>query len=276
MSIYKNEIGYSLEELKSVLRILESELRKKNLEKDKLRDLLLNIGGLIASLRVLIDGYKKEMDYLAMSKLSNLTSQNLQESEKGGQINFSLKDLFDIFRYPSFPIDQLDMLEYYISNLHILFLHASDKLSDEYYREKLYNVVVKVRAIVDQVSMMIGNEITVLSRLGGLVPFIALKGFGENWIVAVSYLQSLEIAINKSIKRLGIELKGSFGFKDKFKLVFNKLEEDSKDIARLEEKLPPIFWELRNKVVHSGYEPNEKELNTIITWTIQLLQRLEK
>jgi len=46
-----------------------------------------------------------------------------------------------------------------------------------------------------------------------------------------------------------------------------------KNLAKFEEKLSNVFWDLRNKIVHAGYEPTDDELSTITTWILQLLEK---
>lgn len=84
----------------------------------------------------------------------------------------------------------------------------------------------------------------------------------------------MEIIVNKLIKRLDVKISENAGFKDRFKAVAGSLKSKDVRLAELEEKLPPIFWDVRNKVVHDGYEPNAEELNTIITWVSQVLEKL--
>jgi len=77
------------------------------------------------------------------------------------------------------------------------------------------------------------------------------------------------------VKNFNIQVKGKAGFKEKFQAVVKVLRDKAVELAKLEEQLPSVFRDLRNKVVHAGYEPNNEELNTIITWTLQILEKLK-
>lgn len=83
------------------------------------------------------------------------------------------------------------------------------------------------------------------------------------------------MVINELAKSLDIEIPKGGGFKEKFKAVTEKLSDKDVKLAKLEVQLPQVFWDLRHKVVHAGYEPNNEELNTIISWTLQILKKLE-
>ncbi|MEM2419500.1 MAG: hypothetical protein QXL38_00755 [Candidatus Bathyarchaeia archaeon] len=158
----------------------------------------------------------------------------------------------------------------YSETLLTLFAHASAKLSDEYYREKLYALIPKIESLIERVSIATGYGISISARLGAIVDLTSTWGLGENWATSMIHLQALEIAINKTLEKLNVKAEG--GFKDKFKKLVEKIG-DSK-FLELERMLPDPFWNLRNKVVHEGYEPSNEELNIIVEWTSRILEKL--
>jgi hypothetical protein len=173
------------------------------------------------------------------------------------------------------PIEDIEGLITHISILLTLFTHAHEKLSNEYYREKLYEIVPKIEGLLNNVKVSLKVEVGVLPKLGSLIYKVAPWDFGEKWIVAIAYLQAFEIIINILAEYFNIEIKDGKGFKDKFKAVIKELSsaKGQIELVKLEEKIPEIFWDIRNKVVHRGYEPSKEELDTIIFWTSQLLEK---
>ena len=143
-------------------------------------------------------------------------------------------------------------------------------------REKVYEVVSRVEAVLENVSSRLGGYAMPLAKLGRLKPLIAELSLDESWMTAIVYLQSLEIAVNKLIKELGVQVDDRAPFKTKFKTLIEWLSEKNKirELAILEKRLPEIFWDLRNKVVHAGYSPKEDELNTITKWTTKIIEKL--
>ncbi len=264
------EIVYKIENLEELLEILKYELGKERLNRNSVQDILFKCKELLDSLKTLSKRYDDETQSKSFIHFLNLA----QRAQSQG-VTMSAEELFSILVTPKLPVNDIESLSSYISTLLTLFTHASDKLSDEYYREKLYEVVPKIKELVESIAVSVGTTPGILPKLGRLVPLTSSWGFSENWIVAVAYLQALEVVINKLVKELNIEIPKEAAFKDKFKAVIEKLHDRAVELAKLEEQLPQVFWELRHKVVHAGYEPRKDELNTIISWTIQILKKLK-
>lgn len=283
LSSTAKEIVYKLENLKELLEDLKHELSKVSLDRNRIQNLLFGIKELLDSLKILLKRYSDEVQSTAVIRFLNLAQK--AQSQKGAMTIEDLRDLISIFNTPKLPIGDVESLSSHIGMLLTLFTHASDKLSDEYYREKLYEVVPKIEAHIEHVSASIGAEaeLGALPKLGRLISSTTTWGFGENWVVAIAYLQALEVVVNKLVKELGIQVKEEAefkgkeeaGFKRKFRALVEALKDKAVELARLEEQLPQLFWDLRHKVVHAGYEPNNTELNTIITWTLQILEKFK-
>lgn len=89
----------------------------------------------------------------------------------------------------------------------------------------------------------------------------------ESWSLATIYLTAFDIAINRIAKKHDYsppnEEKNEERWKAKAAFVLKKLEEENKGLGQLEKALTSHLWNLRNKVVHNGYSPNENELELI-------------
>jgi len=46
-------------------------------------------------------------------------------------------------------------------------------------------------------------------------------------------------------------------------------------LPKLEAELPRIFYKIRNKVVHEGYSPNDRDLEFIIEYSERIVNLIE-
>jgi hypothetical protein len=98
--------------------------------------------------------------------------------------------------------------------------------------------------------------------------------FKPNWVIATVYLTAMEIAVKRELKKRGKEIKEKF--KDNFQSLLSCLKEKGVEVTELEKALPSIFWNIRHKVVHEGYSPENGELRTIVEHTIKLMEKIKK
>lgn len=96
--------------------------------------------------------------------------------------------------------------------------------------------------------------------------------FTENWAIAACYLSALEIVVNKKLEDLGLSLDA--GFKEKYRKLLEELKNREIEVSELERKLPEIFWDIRHRVIHSGYPPSIDELDLITTYIGRVLKTL--
>jgi predicted secreted protein len=262
------ELAYNLEYLEDVIKDFKIELSKDTINKNKVQDLLFKTKELLENLRILTKKYNDEMVWNILFSLLRLGQQTQIQKEDV---------ILNIFKSATLklPIEDIEGLITHTSILLTLFTHAHEKLSNEYYREKLYEIVPKIEGLLNNVKVSLKVEVGVLPKLGSLIYKVAPWNFGEKWIVAIAYLQAFEIIINILAEYFNIEIKDGKGFKDKFKAVIKELSSarGQIELVKLEEKIPEIFWDIRNKVVHGGYEPSKEELDTIMFWTSQLLEK---
>jgi len=260
-------IAYRLESLREVLEQLKNELYKtKNLNWIRIERLLFKVK---SDLEALVENIKVYND-LQRSLIFNKFMEIVQKAQRGEQL--SMSDLINLQTYEVSP-DSIKSVTEYIA---IVLPFVGECKAEVLCREKVYEVVSRVEAAIESISGRLGVYASPLARLGGLKSLVAELGLDENWMVAMVYLQSLEITVNKLMKELEIQANEGAGFKDKFRTLIRYLSEKAKieELAILERILPEIFWDLRHKVVHAGYSPREDELNTIIRWTTKILEKL--
>jgi len=111
------------------------------------------------------------------------------------------------------------------------------------------------------------------SGLQYLALLIEEYGYDSNWIVAVAYLAAMEVAVNRKLGELGINV-GSGEFKDRVNALLRELERRGVQLGELEKLLPQAFWRLRNEVIHGGYTPSDEELQIIVTAVSNLLEKI--
>jgi hypothetical protein len=148
------------------------------------------------------------------------------------------------------------------------------RLDSEYYKDK------EVKDSIARLVESLEAELTKFeSRLGlryglpKISEFLAIfPQFTDNWAVAVCYLTAMDIMVNKKLEELGLEAGNKF--KENYNQLLEKLKERGIEVSELEKLLPSVFWDIRNKVVHTGYSPNQDELETITIYVGKVLTTL--
>jgi len=260
------EIAYRLRYIEAVIKELKLSLGRERLDKQHVHTLLFEIRSALGVLVPMLERYNNAIQWEALVRSMKLVATKSTTSST------QFDELIRALQVPRIPTKDVENLSFHIDVLLALFTHASDKLSEEYYREKLYDLIPKVEAFVESVLNVVGSDR--LSNLGRLIALTSRWGFGERWMVALAYLQALEVMVNKIVKEQNIKVPENAEFKERFRTVLEYLRNKNVELAKLDEKLPPVFWELRNKVVHAGYEPTEDELDTIVTWTFNIMLKL--
>jgi predicted secreted protein len=230
------ELAYNLEYLEDVIKDFKIELSKDTINKNKVQDLLFKTKELLENLRILTKKYNDEMVWNILFSFLKLGQQTQIQKEDV---------ILNIFKSATskLPTEDIEGLISHISILLTLFTHAREELSNEYYHEKLYEIVPKIEGFLNNVKVSLKVEVGVLPKLGSLIHKVSLWNFGKRWIVAIAHLQAFEIIINNLAKDLGIEIKDDKGFKDKFKAVIKELssKREQIELVKLEEKIPEIF-----------------------------------
>ena len=108
--------------------------------------------------------------------------------------------------------------------------------------------------------------------------------FSENWAVAMIYLGAMEVALNRfleefnvNLDKLGVRKHGAYDytFADKYFSFVRYLNRHNIYVSKLEKELPRIFYSIRNKVVHEGYSPSDKDLEFIIEYCERVVRLIE-
>lgn len=113
------------------------------------------------------------------------------------------------------------------------------------------------------------SELLLLAEFSSL-----FQTFTPNWVVAAVYLTAMEISIKNKLKERSKEIRDNF--KENFQMLLSCLKEDKIEITELERRLPSLFWDIRNKVIHEGYSPADEELKIITEHVIKLMEKLKE
>jgi hypothetical protein len=151
-------------------------------------------------------------------------------------------------------------------------IYSSRSYKDEYARRDMGDLIT----LSDSALVIIHREVLSplslsLIGLSQIAELITMKPeFTENWATATCYLSAMEACVNKKREELGLK-KETKKFKEKFRELLEALQEKGLKVSELEKELPPIFWNIRHKVVHAGYSPSNEELELIITWVKKII-----
>jgi len=97
--------------------------------------------------------------------------------------------------------------------------------------------------------------------------------FTESRAVAVVYLSAMEIAVKRALMVRGMEVKERF--EENVEKLIDALRSKDEEVKRLKELLPPVFWEIRNRVMHEGYSPSNEELEMIVKYVKRFMRKIE-
>jgi len=166
----------------------------------------------------------------------------------------------EAFRYPAFESDvsgvisRLDSPEYY---------------KDKDVKENISRLVENLEAELSKVEVKLNMKY----GLPKISEFITtFPQFTDNWAVAACYLTAMDIMVNRKLEELGLE-RGT-GFRDNYNKLLEKFKEQNVEISELEKRLPNVFWDIRNKVIHLGYSPTYNEVETITSYIEKVLGTL--
>jgi len=168
----------------------------------------------------------------------------------------------EAFRYPAYESDvsalssRLDSPEYF---------------KDKEVKESISRLVENLEAELSEVETTLGIQYG-LPKISEFITTFPL--FTNNWAVAACYLTAIEIMVNRKLEELGLERGTSF--RDNYNKLLKKFKEQNVEISELEKRLPTVFWDVRNKVIHGGYSPAYTELGTITTYVEKVLGTLTR
>jgi len=251
MSEFNTRISSEIGKIKGNIKLLSKLLKQTPLNKDDCRDIILEI--------------KKSLKVI-WELIQDITIDHIKNLDFSKRFLFAIiagKEpetfLKEAFKYPAYESDINSVIS---------------RLDSEYYKDK---------EVKDGISTLVENLESELAKLElklglrqGLMKiseFLTKYSlFTENWAVAACYLSAMEIMVNKKLQEYGLET--GKGFKDSYERLLGILKEKDVEISELESRLPKVFWEVRNKVVHEGYSPNADELETIVTYVDKVLSTI--
>lgn len=272
------EIEFVLNELRGVMESVEIELskalpNKKALESDLQRTLMLLLR-LKEYLRVYIQNLENTLFLRFFQGIQELSTKQ----QRGVQVTPG--ELFDFLssltlKVPKVPEKEIEHTSSIIELTLTVMNYAVDRVPPEYLKEKIRGTLRDLHTLLARIEADYGFKPSPLSLAFELVSITKNRwGFGERWVVAMCYLSALDIALNRVFKLLELEGEAEkIQFKDKATKVLEALGRRGFDAGVLLKKLPDDLWDLRNKIVHAGYEPSDKELD-IITGAVKELLRL--
>ena len=139
-----------------------------------------------------------------------------------------------------------------------LFSYVIDEIATYYSGYKKYNELI--------------GKIKLLEPIDNLIDVMQKVSLNHRWAVAACYLTAMEIVINKKLKEMGIEV--AEGLESRFRALLKALEDKGVKVGELERMLPKVFWNVRHKVVHAGYNPSRDELDIITKGTRSIILKL--
>lgn len=99
------------------------------------------------------------------------------------------------------------------------------------------------------------------SRLDEITPYLYKMGLDTRWIVGATTLCLMEVLTHQKLKQKKIKSKPTFEQK------INQLSSIArKQSIQLDKLLAVGFWKIRNKIVHEGENPNNREVEGIIKY----------
>jgi hypothetical protein len=247
-----NEIKVELGKIKGYIEKLKIEVGQEKVNRLSQRQILVEIKSSLEKIKYFF--LKEAKIYLEQLKPSSSFEEFLLSWKS--KIGQEAESYFDsLISSVNFRIYELDTPASY---------------RDEDVRKNITDLIFSLDSFITNLSDKLSLPLTGIARVEELVntkPF----GLNENWAVASCYLSAMEIAVNKRLKKEGIE-SDEKDFASKFKTLSNVLENKGVKISELEKELPSAFWKLRNQVIHAGYTPTEEELDLIIKWVKKILK----
>ncbi len=225
--------------------------------------------------KLLVSEFRAALTNLKQCLIEVLRSFERQESDSHKADVFSfLKAVGEMFQSRKFE-DSLDPL---LSKIDLVYqLDNPSSYSDKDIQNRMLEFARDLEVVIATLDRRIFKRlqmgVTGLSRIGELVSE-KLAGLDENWVAANTYLSAMEIMVNKKLAELGIKKEG-LAFDKRFEELLKALETKGGKISEAEKRLTPVFWAIRNKVVHQGYSPNQKELDLVTDWVKSIIRSLD-
>jgi len=120
--------------------------------------------------------------------------------------------------------------------------------------------------------------IPAISSIGS---FIANKSVSltEPWVIANCYLTGIDVKVNKLREKFKIthpteKKEMNIPFDQRYKQLVDEMKKNGYTISEVLGSLANHFWDMRTKIIHYGFVPNQKELQLIVDYSKEILKML--
>ena len=157
--------------------------------------------------------------------------------------------------------------------------------------ERLYELISDIKTHMDSLEISIEKELyqygygkvrhIPITLIFDLVTFKVRDwpGLNDKWACAACYLASLEVAVNKACKEWNIKVKDATRtdeFKKKLDAITQIMKQKGLEIIKIEKDIVSRLYDYRNRVLHGGYIPNDKEFAYIVEIIPKFIQNIQR
>lgn len=163
--------------------------------------------------------------------------------------------------------------------------------SEQEMKERLYELISDIKTHMDSLEISIEKELyqygygkvrhIPITLIFDLVTFKVRDwpGLNDKWACAACYLASLEVAVNKACKEWNIKVKDvtrTDEFKKKLDAITQIMKQKGLEIIKIEKDIVSRLYDYRNRVLHGGYIPNDKEFAYIVEIIPKFIQNIQR
>jgi len=163
--------------------------------------------------------------------------------------------------------------------------------SEQEMKERLYELISDIKTHMDSLEISIEKELyqygygkvrhIPITLIVDLVTFKVRDwpGLNDKWACAACYLASLEVAVNKACKEWNIKVKDvtrTDEFKKKLDAITQIMKQKGLEIIKIEKDIVSRLYDYRNRVLHGGYIPNDKEFAYIVEIIPKFIQNIQR
>ena len=163
--------------------------------------------------------------------------------------------------------------------------------SEQEMKERLYELISDIKTHMDSLEISIEKELyqygygkvrhIPITLIFDLVTFKVRDwpGLNDKWACAACYLASLEVAVNKACKERNIKVKDvtrTDEFKKKLDAITQIMKQKGLEIIKIEKDIVSRLYDYRNRVLHGGYIPNDKEFAYIVEIIPKFIQNIQR
>lgn len=120
-----------------------------------------------------------------------------------------------------------------------------------------------------------------LPAISSIGSFIANKSLNltEPWVIANCYLAAIDVTVNKLREKFKIahptaKKEMNTPFDQRYQQLVDEMKKNGYTISEVLGSLANHFWDMRTKIIHYGFVPNQKELQLIVDYSKEILKML--